>query len=57
MQMESEKSDSKHDIFSDESNGLQLTKEDGGDPEQQVHTKIYISITCMSLEKKLKIKG
>jgi len=51
MQMESEKSDSKHDIFSDESNGLQLTKEDGGDPEQQVHTKIYISITCMSLEK------
>lgn len=35
MQMESEKSDSKHDIFSDESNGLQLTKEDGGDPEQQ----------------------
>eukprot|EP00258_Populus_trichocarpa_P004602 XP_002306755.2 myb family transcription factor PHL12 [Populus trichocarpa] len=37
MQMESEKSDSKHDIFSDESNGLQLTKEDGGDPEQQVH--------------------
>jgi len=50
MQMECEKSDSKHDIFSDESNGLQLTKEDGGDLEQQVHTKIYTSITWMSLE-------
>ncbi|KAF9682848.1 hypothetical protein SADUNF_Sadunf05G0150800 [Salix dunnii] len=35
MQLECERSDSKYDIFFDESNGLQLTKEDGGDPEQQ----------------------
>jgi hypothetical protein len=54
MQMESEKSDSKHDIFSDESNGLQLTKEDGGDPEQQVHTKIYIYQLHVCLWKKIK---
>ncbi|KAJ6352463.1 hypothetical protein OIU76_001653 [Salix suchowensis] len=35
MELECERSDSKYDIFFDESNGLQLTKEEGGDPEQQ----------------------
>ncbi|KAI9395244.1 hypothetical protein POPTR_005G205900v4 [Populus trichocarpa] len=47
MQMESEKSDSKHDIFSDESNGLQLTKEDGGDPEQQDSGTSFVGRTSM----------
>ncbi|KAJ6399229.1 hypothetical protein OIU77_019891 [Salix suchowensis] len=35
MELECERSDSKYDIFFDESNGLHLTKEEGGDPEQQ----------------------
>ncbi|KAJ6681390.1 hypothetical protein OIU74_019800 [Salix koriyanagi] len=35
MELECERSDSKYDIFFDERNGLQLTKEEGGDPEQQ----------------------
>ncbi|KAL9394743.1 hypothetical protein Peur_014028 [Populus x canadensis] len=47
MQMECEKSASKHDIFSDESNGLQLTKEDGGDPEQQDSGTSFVGRTSM----------
>ncbi|KAG6776302.1 hypothetical protein POTOM_019808 [Populus tomentosa] len=51
MQMECEKSDSKHDIFSDESNGLRQTKEDGGDPEQQDSGTSFVG--TMSMEENI----